>query len=142
MKTKILSLIISLIVLVLALPQPVLAVYYNRQGDPIATTQQVIAKPQPKTPKNIGIPLRNRRWQTEEYEYITDNQCKTLAVNLYRGETLYSCDDNVMFWSDISIHPTELELMAKNRKKVRDEELNDAIDAAVVSSVTTQMMMR
>lgn len=141
MKLKSLFVALTLVLsTILMMPQTALAVYYNTQGEPLLPNGQ----PQKVTPPvvaPVGAPLKHRRSQTEQYEYIIQNNCDVLAVNLYLGETLYSCPSGAKFWSDISIHPTELELMAKNRKKVDDEALDDAMDAAVASSVTTQMMM-
>jgi hypothetical protein len=142
MKLKSLFVALTLVLsIVFMIPQTALAVYYNTQGEPLLPNGQ----PQKVTPPvvaPVGIPVKRRKDLTNEYEYIIQNNCDVLAVNLYLGETLYSCPSGAKFWSDVSIHPTQLELMAKNRKKVRDEETEIAIDAAIVSSVTTQMMMR
>jgi len=141
MKLKSLFLVLTLVLsVVLMIPQTALAVYYSTQGEPLLPNgqPQKVAAP---VIAPVGISVKHRRDQTNQYEYIVENNCDILAVNLYLGETLYSCPSGAKFWSDVSIHPTQLELMAKNRKNVRDEELDDAIAAAVVSSVTTQMMM-
>lgn len=134
---KILTVFVILLLILFTVPNKALAVYYNRSGNPIlldSSTQ--IKKSVPKSePEIIGLSIKNRWNMTHQYDFIIKNKCKVDAVNLYLGETLYSCPSGARFWSRISIHPTDLELSSKNKSKVDDEKMDDAIDSAIISSV-------
>lgn len=124
--------LITTFLIILSFPQNAFAEYYNRKGEVIPPTppaSKVVQNQPPKLPYGVGVSPKDRRNSTNSYNYIIENQCKTLAVNLYRGETLYSCSNGIKFWSDISIEPF---IMVKNRNKVDDEAFDDAV---VYSSV-------
>lgn len=122
--------LVATILIIISFPQNAFAEYYNTNGELILPAD----KQPPKLPYGVGLNLKDRKKATNSYNYIIENECKTLAVNLYMGETLYSCPNGVKFWSDVSIEPF---IMTKNRKKDNDErELDDAtMSAAIYSSI-------
>lgn len=136
-ETKMKKLLSTILVLVLMIGFPVSAnaVYYDRVGNPIQpeTRQQTQLTPKPKLPYG-AIRLSKRQDQTEQVDYILEYECKVDAVNLYRGETLYTCNNGLRFWSQVNIDPSLIALKAKNRKKVDDEFDDSLYDAAVISS--------
>ena len=125
--------IISIILFVLLIfPPTASAVYYDRAGNPITSNPTPNYKV--KSPPTPGIKPSNRPRYTEEYNYIVNNKCDINAVNLYLGETLYTCPNNVQFWSNINIDPSAISLNTKNRSKVVDEEISDASVLMMMSS--------
>ena len=72
---------------------------------------------------------------TAQTDYIIKNSCKAIAMVPYSGSVYYSCLNGQKFWSEVLV-PTEdspLFMYFKNRKKVNDE---DADDAAIAASAT------
>lgn len=135
MKNKILTIFFTFLLIFVSFPQTVWAEYYNRDGELLPPTNKTIEQVSisKKLPYGVGIDPKDRKYSTKSYEYIVENKCKTLAVNLYRGETLYSCSNGVKFWSDVSIEPF---IMPKNQKKHDDEILDDiAVSSAISSNV-------
>lgn len=132
---KIIAFFIVVLLVIGVFPQDAWAIYYNRQGEPLLPTGQVetpvIAKIE-KLPYGVGLDINSgrRTLETKSYNYIIEKECKALAVNLYFGETLYSCSNGIKFWSDVSTVPF---VMAKNRKKKNDEDA--AADSAAINSV-------
>lgn len=110
------------------------AVYYDRAGNLIQpeTRQQTELPPQPKLPHG-AIKLSKKDATPEIVDYILEYECKVDAVNLYRGETLYTCNNGLRFWSRVNIDPSLIALNAKNRKKVNDED-DSFYDAVAISS--------
>ena len=132
MKNKILTIFFTFLLIFVSFPQTVWAEYYNRDGELLQPTTKVIGQDSiPKKPPQYLINLKDRKYSTKSYEYIIENKCKTLAVNLYRGETLYHCSNGVEFWSDVSIEPF---IMIKNQKKHNDEILDDVAMSSAISS--------
>lgn len=133
--------IISIVLFVLLLfPQTASAVYYDRAGNPVPSNP-VPSNPVPtpssytKKVKTPGIKLSDRKRSTQEYNYIIDNECNINAVNLYYGETLYTCPNGVQFWSNVNIDPSLISLNTKNRSKARNEESDDIIMMSSISSM-------
>ena len=78
---------------------------------------------------------KDRPGYTAQTDYIVKNFCKAIAMVPYSGSVYYSCPNGQKFWSEILV-PTEdspLFMYFKNRKKVNDE---DADDAAIAASTT------
>jgi hypothetical protein len=130
---KLLSAILVM-VLMIGFPFSANAIYYDRAGNPIQpeTRQQTQLTPKPKLPYGT-IGLLHRQDLTEQVDYILEYECKVDAVNLYRGETLYTCNNGLRFWSQVNIDPSLITLISKNRKKVNDE-FDDALYESVAIS--------
>jgi hypothetical protein len=65
-------------------------------------------------------------------DYIIKNSCKAIAMVPYSGSVFYYCPNGQKFWSEVLV-PTEdspLFMYFKNRKKVNDEDADDAAIAA------------
>lgn len=59
----------------------------------------------------------------KQIDLITENFCDAVAVDLYRGNVYYTCQDGASFWADVLV-PSEyspLFMYFKNRKKHADE---------------------
>ena len=121
MTKKILTIIAVIFLVIISLPQNAMAEYYDRNGNVIVNnSQQNTTQSNNKSVKIPGtIGVGKRKNSTDAYNYIIENQCETLATNLYLGETLYSCSNGSKFWSDVSVNPF---IMVKNRKKSVDEQ--------------------
>lgn len=128
--------LVSIILMVLLiLPQTASAVYYDRAGNPVPRNPAPTSSNYTKMVKTPGIKLSDRKRSTREYNYIVDNECNINAVNLYLGETLYTCPNGVQFWSNVNIDPSLISLNSKNRSKAREEESEDAIIFSSSSSI-------
>lgn len=133
---KLLSFILVLVFMI-GFPLSADAVYYDRAGNPIQpkTHPQTPPKTSPETP-DIFIKLSQRQGQTQQVDYILEYECKVDAVNLYRGETLYTCNNGLRFWSYINIDPSLISLKAKNKKKTDDQ----FDDSAYIASMMMGMV--
>jgi hypothetical protein len=131
--------IISIVLFVLLIfPQTASAVYYDRAGNPVPSNPVPISssyKKKTETYPRVGIKLSDRKRSTQEYNYIIDNGCNINAVNLYRGETLYTCPNNIQFWSNVNIDPSPISLNTKNRSKAIDEESSDILMMSSSSAI-------
>ena len=149
--------IISIVLFVLLIfPQTASAVYYDRAGNPVPSnpvpisssykkkTETYPSNPVPisssykkktETYPRVGIKLSDRKRSTQEYNYIIDNGCNINAVSLYRGETLYTCPNNIQFWSNVNIDPSPISLNTKNRSKAIDEESSDILMMSSSSAI-------
>lgn len=132
------KLIISIILSVLLIfPQSASAIYYDRAGNPVPFLSGVTQEKKVASYPDGSIKTKWRQWQTDQYDYLVEHKCQVQAVNLYRGETLYLCDNDLRFWSDVLSEPALAALYTKNRKKSSDED-NDAISAsAPIPAITT-----
>lgn len=146
--STIITFIISLVLIAGFLPQPVNAVYYDKAGYPVPIlsiyekqppnySSEAIKPPNrgnqpPNYPPSGAIKTSNRKNQTEQFDYIINNECSSSAVNLYLGETLYSCPNGIKFWSKINIDSSLVNLKTKNRSEAINEESFDT--ATIVSS--------
>jgi hypothetical protein len=77
----------------------------------------------------------DRPGYTAQTDYIMKNSCNAIAMVPYSGSVYYSCPNGQKFWSEILV-PTEdspLFVYFKNRKKVNDEDADDAAIAASAS---------
>lgn len=120
--------IVSIILTVLLIfPQTASAVYYDRAGNPVPSNPAPTPSSYTKMVKTPGIKLSDRKRSTQEYNYIIDYECNINAVNLYLGETLYTCPNGVQFWSNVNIDPSLISLNTKNKSKARDEESDDIV---------------
>lgn len=128
--STIITFIISLVLIAGFLPQPVNAVYYDKAGYPVPILS--IYEKQPQEYPSGAIKTSNRKNQTEQFDYIINNECSSSAVNLYLGETLYSCPNGIKFWSNINIDSSLVNLKTKNRSEAINEESFDT--ATIVSS--------
>jgi hypothetical protein len=140
-KLKLVPVLLALVLFFLAFPEKVWAEYYTRKGE-IANPkrQETVVVPTKKAialPNNVGWSVRDRKFPTASYYYIVENSCEALSVNLYTGETFYSCPSGVEFWSPVSTSPF---FLVKNRKKVDDED-DEFMSAAMASAAATNMVV-
>lgn len=127
---------ILVLVFMIGFPLSADAVYYDRAGNPIqpkTRPSQTPPKTSPEIP-DIFIKLSRRQGQTQQVDYILEYECKVDAVNLYMGETLYTCNNGLRFWSYINIDPSLISLKAKNKKKTDDRFDDSAYIASMMRS--------
>ena len=92
--------LVATFLIILSFPQNAFAEYYNRKGEVIQPTPPVLPKvvqnKPPKLPYGIGISTKDRKNSTSSYTYIIENECKTLAVNLYDDKLVVSISKKQM----------------------------------------------
>jgi hypothetical protein len=129
---------------VLLAPEAGHAVYYDRQGQPLAPVSLKdslsIVK---EKPLDIGIPIWKRNSSMTQYNYIVDHSCKALATDLYKGETLYECDNDQRLWSYI-VPSSQFPILTavKNRSEEDDRRAQlEAANAAADAALSTMIIM-
>jgi hypothetical protein len=92
------------------------------------TIEPVFAAPLPRG----MLSSNDRPGYTAQTEYIMKNSCRAIAMVPYSGSVYYSCPNGQKFWSEVLVPTKESPLFMyfKNRKKVNDEDVDDAAIAA------------